>query len=251
MKRLEGHRAIETGGASGIGRAIVEKFVDEGAKVIAGDIDLGTAKSLCDKLNGRALPFELDVTSSENYRLLFNFCEREFSGLDIMVNNAGIGLAGKLPDTAENDWQRIIDVNLKGAFLGMKFGIPLIKKSGGGSIINISSIAALVGLVDRAVYSASKGGIIAMSRAAAIDHVSDNIRINCIAPGTVDTPWIERITHTYDDPAAAKKSMMERQPHGRLVSPDEIASMAVYLASDESKSTIGSVMVVDGGMTAK
>ena len=133
----------------------------------------------------------------------------------------------------------------------MKYAIPLIKQSGGGSIINISSIAALVGLADRAVYSASKGGIIAMSRAAAIDHVNDNIRINCIAPGTVDTPWIERITQTYEDPAAAKKAMNERQPHGRLVAPEEIAAMAVYLASDESKSTIGSVMVVDGGMTAK
>jgi NAD(P)-dependent dehydrogenase (short-subunit alcohol dehydrogenase family) len=133
----------------------------------------------------------------------------------------------------------------------MKYSIPLIKKSGGGSIINISSIAALVGLADRAVYSASKGGIIAMSRAAAIDHIQDNIRINCIAPGTVDTPWIERITQTYNDPAAAKKAMTERQPHGRLVTPDEIASMAVYLASDESKSTIGAVMIVDGGVTAK
>lgn len=251
MKRLDGKRAIVTGGAAGIGRAIIEMFIDEGSKVIIADIDSGAARSLCEKLNNRALPFMLDVTSSENYESLFKFCEKEFSGLDIMVNNAGIGLAGKLPDTAESDWQRIMDVNLKGVFLGMKYAIPLIKKSGGGSIINISSIAALVGLVDRAVYSASKGGIIAMSRAAAIDHISDNIRINCIAPGTVDTPWIERITQTYDDPAAAKKSMMERQPHGRLVSPNEIASMAVYLASDESKSTIGSVMVVDGGMTAK
>ncbi|NWF88179.1 MAG: SDR family oxidoreductase, partial [Ignavibacteriaceae bacterium] len=151
----------------------------------------------------------------------------------------------------EADWQRVLDVNLKGTFLGMKYAIPVIRKSGGGSIINISSIAALVGLADRAVYSASKGGIISMSRAAAMDHVSENIRINCIAPGTVDTPWIERITQTYANPAEAKKSMMDRQPHGRLVSPDEIAAMAVYLASDESKSTIGTVMVVDGGMTAK
>jgi len=251
MKRLEGKRAIITGGASGIGKAIVQKFVDEGATVIIADIDFTAAEILSNELKPNAKPFELNVTSSENFKSLIEFCEKEFNGLDIFVNNAGIGLAGKLADTKEDDWQRVIDVNLKGTFLGMKYSIPLLKKTGGGAIINISSIAALVGLVDRAVYSASKGGILAMTRAAAIDHVNDNIRINCIAPGTVDTPWIERITQTYDDPSAAKKGMMERQPHGRLVSPDEIAAMAVYLASDESKSTIGAVMVVDGGMTAR
>ena len=251
MKRLEGKRAIVTGGASGIGKAIVQMFVNEGARVIIADIDLKSAAALCSELKDKAKPFELNVTSGDNFQSLINFCEKEYKGLDVIVNNAGIGLAGKLPDTSESDWQRVIDVNLKGAFLGMKYAIPLMKKSGGGSIINISSIAALVGLAERAVYSASKGGIIAMSRAAAIDHIDNNIRINCIAPGTVDTPWIERITQTYEDPEAAKKAMKERQPHGRLVTPDEIAAMAVYLASDESKSTIGSVMVVDGGMKKK
>lgn len=251
MNRLEGKRAVITGGASGIGRAIVQMFVKEGTQVVVADIDYNSAKSLSEELNDKALPFELNVTSADNFKKLAEFCEEKYNGIDILVNNAGIGLASLLPDTEEDDWQRLIDVNLKGCFLGMKYFIPLLKKSGGGSIINISSIAALVGLADRAVYSASKGGIIAMSRAAAIDHINDKIRINCIAPGTVDTPWIERITQTYKDPAAAKKTMKERQPHGRLVLPDEIAAMAVYLASDESKSTIGAVMVVDGGVTAK
>ena len=251
MKRLEGKRTIVTGGASGIGKAIVQMFVNEGAKVIVADIDFNEAKKLSNELKSNALPFEANVTSAENFNSLINYCEKEFSGLDVLVNNAGIGLASKLPETTEDDWQKVIDVNLKGTFFGMKYAVPLMRKSSGGSIINISSIAALVGLADRAVYSASKGGIIAMSRAAAIDHVKDNIRINCIAPGTVDTPWIERITQTYENAAEAKKGMMDRQPHGRLVSPEEIAAMAVYLASDESKSTIGTVMVVDGGMTAK
>lgn len=251
MKRLEGKRAIVTGGASGIGKAIVQMFINEGAKVIVADLDIKSAEKLCSELNDQTKAFELNVTSSDSFQGVMEYCEREFGGLDVLVNNAGIGLAGKIPDTLESDWNRLIDVNLKGPFLGMKYGIPLIKKTGGGSIINISSIAALVGLVDRAVYSATKGGILAMSRTAAIDHINDNIRINCIAPGTTDTPWIERITQTYEDPASARKSMLERQPHGRLVTPDEIASVAVYLASDESKSTIGSVIVVDGGMTAK
>jgi NAD(P)-dependent dehydrogenase (short-subunit alcohol dehydrogenase family) len=251
MKRLEGKHAVVTGGASGIGEAVTRMFVGEGAKVIVADIDLESANSLCNELNGNAKPFQLDVTSSESFKSLIEFCEKEFAGLNIMVNNAGVGLAGKLPDTEESDWHRVMDVNLKGTFLGMKYTIPMIKKSGGGSIINISSIAALIGLAERAVYSATKGGIMALTRAAAMDHIADNIRINCIAPGTVDTPWIEKVTQTYKDPAAARKLMMERQPHGRLVSPEEIASMAVYLASDESKSTIGAVMVVDGGATAK
>lgn len=251
MNRLAGKRAIVTGGASGIGKAIVQMFSREGAEIIIADLDLKSAEELALTLQNNARPFELNVASSESFKALIEFGEKEFGGLDVMVNNAGIGIAGKLENTDEKDFQRIMDVNLKGTFLGMKYSIPLMKKTGGGSIINITSIAAIVGLVDRAVYSASKGGILAMSRAAAIDHITDNIRINCIAPGTTDTPWIERITQTYEDPVTAKKSMLERQPHGRLVTPDEIAAMAVYLASDESKSTIGAVMVVDGGMTAK
>ncbi len=251
MNRLEGKRAVVTGGASGIGRAIAKMFADEGARVVAADIDYASAKSFSDEMNGAIIPFELDVTSADNFKALADYCDGVWGGIDVLVNNAGVGVAGKLPGTSEKDWQRIMDINLKGPFLGMKYFIPLMQKTGGGSIINISSIAALVGLADRAVYSASKGGIIAMSRAAAIDHINDNIRINCIAPGTVDTPWIERITQTYDDPEAAKNAMKERQPHGRLVTPGEIAAMAVYLASDESKSTIGAVMIVDGGVTAK
>lgn len=251
MNRLTGKRAVVTGGASGIGRAIAAMFVKEGANVIVADVDFNSAKQFCEKLNSNAIPYELDVTSAVKFKQLADYCEKEFNGIDILVNNAGVGIAGKLPDTPETEWQRVMDINLKGTFLGMKYFIPLMQRSGGGSIINMASIAALVGLIDRTVYSASKGGIIALSRAAAIDHVNDNIRINCIAPGTVDTPWIDRITKTYDDPAKAKDAMRERQPHGRLVTPDEIAAMAVYLASDESKSTIGAVMIVDGGVTAR
>ncbi len=250
MNRLQGKRAIVTGAASGIGEAIARQFVNEGARVVAADINVDAALKLCTELGDAAQPFSLNVTNAGNFDKLSAFTEEEFGGLDIFVNNAGTGFAGKLPDTSENDWQRVIDVNLKGAFLGMRCAINLMRKSGGGSIINLSSIAALVGLRERAVYSAAKGGIIAMSRAAAIDHVAENIRINCIAPGTVDTPWVQSIVQKYPDPVQARQAMIARQPHGRLVTADEIASMAVYLASDESGSTIGSVMVVDGGATA-
>jgi NAD(P)-dependent dehydrogenase (short-subunit alcohol dehydrogenase family) len=133
----------------------------------------------------------------------------------------------------------------------MKYAIPTMRDSGGGSVINMSSIAALVGLNDRAAYSAAKGGILSLTRAAAIDHIEEGIRVNCIAPGTVDTPWVARITAGYDDPEEARETMKARQPHGRLVAPEEIAAMAAYLASDEAGSTVGACMVVDGGMTAR
>ena len=133
----------------------------------------------------------------------------------------------------------------------MKYAIPAMRESGGGSVVNISSVAALVGIPDRAAYSATKGGILALTRAAAIDHVGESVRVNCIAPGTVDTPWIGRITAGYDDPEEARARMQARQPHERFVQPEEIAAMAAYLASDESASCIGACMVVDGGVTAR
>jgi NAD(P)-dependent dehydrogenase (short-subunit alcohol dehydrogenase family) len=168
-----------------------------------------------------------------------------------MVNNAGVGVAATTLNTTEEDWQRVIDVGLKGTFLGMKYAIPAIRESGGGSVVNMASVVALVGVKDRAAYSAAKGGILALTRAAAIDHVSEGVRINCIAPGTVDTPWLRRITAGYEDPEKARLEMQARQPNNRLVKPEEIAAVAAYLASDEAASVVGAVMVVDGGMTAR
>jgi NAD(P)-dependent dehydrogenase (short-subunit alcohol dehydrogenase family) len=175
----------------------------------------------------------------------------EWDGLDVMVNNAGVGIASTVVDATEEDYDKMMDVCVRGTFLGMKYAVPAIRGSGGGSIINMSSIAALVGLNDRAIYCAAKGAILSMTRAAAIDHIEEGVRVNCIAPGTVDTPWISRITSTYDDPDEARKKMQARQPHNRFVTPEEIAAMAAYLASDESGSVVGACMTVDGGMTAR
>ncbi len=247
MKRLENKVAIVTGGSAGIGLAIVKRFLSEGAKVVTADINEPEEKSLGEN----ASYFKVNMTQAEEVNSLMEFTFNKYGKLDIMVNNAGIGAAANIQNTTEEVWQKVIDVNLKGTFLGMKYSIPLLQKNGGGAIVNLTSIAALVGLPERAVYSAAKGGILSLTRAAAIDHVAEGIRINCIAPGTVDTPWVDRIIKSYENPEEAKKNMIARQPHGRLVSPDEIAAMAAYLASDESKSTIGAVMVVDGGMTAK
>ncbi len=168
-----------------------------------------------------------------------------------MVNNAGVGVAATTPETSEEDYDLVMDTCVRGTFFGMRYAIPAIRDSGGGSVVNMSSIAALVGLNDRAVYSAAKGAILAMTRAAAIDHIEEGVRVNCIAPGTVDTPWISRITSGYDDPEEARTRMQARQPHSRFVTPEEIAAMAAYLVSDEAGSVVGACMIVDGGMTAR
>jgi NAD(P)-dependent dehydrogenase (short-subunit alcohol dehydrogenase family) len=270
MERLRGKRAIVTGAGSGIGRAIALRFAEEGASVVISDVDREAAASVASEAgggaNGETLVRKTDVTDSSEVEALVRTAVEKWDGLDIMVNNAGIGVAGTTTDTQEEDYERVMDVCLRGTFLGMKHAIPTIRDSGGGSVINLSSVAALVGIADRAVYSAAKGlvgiadravysaakgAILAITRAAAIDHVEEGVRVNCIAPGTVDTPWIGRITAGYDDPEEARRNMQARQPHGRLVAPEEIAAMAAYLAADESASVIGACMIVDGGVTAR
>jgi NAD(P)-dependent dehydrogenase (short-subunit alcohol dehydrogenase family) len=249
VKRLEGKRAIVTGGGAGIGRAIALRLAEEGARVVVADVDEDAAAAVAAEVEGQAR--HVDVTSSDAVRTLVTGAVADLGGLDVMVNNAGVGSAGTVIDTSEEDFDRMMAVNVKGTFNGMKHAIPVLREAGGGSVVNISSIAALVGIGDRAIYSATKGAIYAMTRAAAIDHVEEGVRVNCIVPGTVDTPWVARITAGYDDPAAARAAMEARQPHGRLVTPEEIAAMAAYLASDEAASVVGAAMVVDGGMTAR
>lgn len=248
--RLKGRRAIVTGAGSGIGRAIAGRFIAEGARVLIADIDTQAAQSASDELGEGAACTQVDVAVGESMRNLMAEADRIWGGLDIMVNNAGIGLKGTVESTAEADWDRILDVTLKGTFLGLKHALPLLRKSR-GSAINICSIAALAGIPDRAAYSAAKGGILSLTRAAAIDHIGEGIRINCIVPGTVETPWIDRITAEYPDPEAARAAMRARQPHARFVQPEEIAAMAAFLASDQAGSIVGAAMVIDGGMTAR
>ena len=251
MDRLRGKRAIVTGAGSGIGRAIALRLAREGASVIVADVDEVAAGAVAREIGVESLVSRTDVTSAEEVEALVARSVDEWGGLDVMVNNAGIGVAGHVTDTSEEDYEKVMDVCLKGTFFGMRYAIPAIRDSGGGSVVNLSSVAALVGIADRAVYSAAKGAILAITRAAAIDHVEEGVRVNCIAPGTVDTPWIGRITAGYDDPEEARENMQARQPHGRFVTPEEIAAMAAYLASDESASVIGACMIVDGGVTAR
>lgn len=251
MQRLEDKRALVTGGASGIGRAIARRFAEEGARVVIADLDGDAATDAARSLGGVHLSYLANVSEEREAQAMVGYAAREMGGLDVMVNNAGVGIAANVEDTSEEDFDRVISVSLKGTFFGMKYGIPALRESGGGSVINMSSIAAFVGLNDRVAYSAAKGGILSMTRAAAIDHIGEGVRVNCIAPGTVDTPWVERITSGYADPEEARAKMRARQPHGRLVTPEEIAAMAAYLASDEAASAVGAAMIVDGGVTAR
>lgn len=249
--RLDGRRAIVTGAGSGIGRAIALRFAGEGAWVLVADVDVAAAGRVADEIGTNGLSHQVDVAHATEMQSLVERATAEWGGLDVMVNNAGVGVAATTPNTDESDWDRLMDINLKGTFLGMKYAIPALRDSGGGCVINISSVAALVGVADRAAYSAAKGGILALTRAAAIDHIAEGVRINCICPGTVDTPWVRRITEDLPEPEVARAAMRARQPHGRLVSVDEIAAMAAYLASDEAGSIVGAAMIVDGGLTAR
>jgi NAD(P)-dependent dehydrogenase (short-subunit alcohol dehydrogenase family) len=252
VQRLHGRRALVTGAAAGIGAAIAERFIAEGAKVALADIDLEGARMRADALGlPPAAAFQLDVSSPDAVRSTIDAIKASWGALDVLVNNAGVGSAGTVVDTDDDELERLLAVNVRGTFLMMKHGIPLLRAAGGGAVINLSSMAALVGLTGRAAYSATKGAIYSLTRAAAIDHVGEGIRINCIAPGTVETPWIDRIIAGTPDPDGERVKMRARQPHGRFVQPEEIAAVAAYLASDEAASVIGACMVVDGGATAR
>jgi NAD(P)-dependent dehydrogenase (short-subunit alcohol dehydrogenase family) len=251
MDRLEGKRAIVTGAGAGIGRSIALRLASEGARVAIADVDESAAGKVASEIEGETLARRTDVTRAAEVEALVAGVVEAWGGLDVMVNNAGVGVAATAVETTEEDYERVMNVCVRGTLLGMKYAIPAIMEAGGGSVINMSSVAALVGITDRAVYSAAKGAILSMTRAAAVDHVEEGVRVNCIAPGTVDTPWISRITSGYEDPEAARANMQARQPHGRFVTPEEIAAMAAYLAADESASCIGACMVVDGGVTAR
>ena len=253
--QLENKVAAVTGSSLGIGRAIAVAFGREGASVVINyrshPEEGQEAVEEIQKSGGQAISVQADVSEPDGVRNLIQQTVEEFGRLDVMVNNAGVGVAGTAITTTEEEYERVMDVCVRGTFLGMKHAIPAIKDAGGGSVIHMSSVAALVGLVDRAVYSAAKGAIYSMTRASAIDHVGEGVRVNCIAPGTVDTPWVARITSGYDDPEEARANMRARQPHGRLVTPEEIAAMAAYLASEEAGSIVGACMAVDGGVTAR
>jgi NAD(P)-dependent dehydrogenase (short-subunit alcohol dehydrogenase family) len=247
---LEGRRAIVTGAGSGIGAAIARRLVADGARVLVSDVDEASAAALADELGPQASPRRLDVSSDEAFSGTIAWVLEEWGGLEVLVNNAGLGIGGTVAEATLAEFDHQVAVNLRGTFIGMHHAIPAMRDRGGGSIVNICSVAAFIGVPRIPVYAATKGAILALTRNAAIDHAHEGLRINCIAPGPVDTPLVERAMAAQADPAAALAAHVRPQPSGRMVAPEEIASMVSYLVSDEAASVIGAVMVIDGGRTA-
>ena len=254
MSRLADKICVITGGGSGIGQATALCFAAEGAKVVVADINPGAASEtsrLIEKNGAAALAVTVDVTQAASVQKMLHKAVEIFGRIDVLVNNAGFGLAATVEETDEADWDRLMAVNLKGVFLGCKYVVPIMRRQGGGVIVNTASVLALVGVQDRAAYCASKGGVAALTRAVALDHVRDGIRVNCVAPGSVETPYWTDIFAKSNDVAALRKNLEQRHPMERLARPEEIAKAILFLASDESSFCTGSTLVVDGGWAAR
>lgn len=238
---FDGLVAAVTGGASGIGAAVVRALQEEGARVAVLDVAPDAAAA-------GALAVAADVTLDASVRNAVGRVLDEWGRLDILVNNAGIGAQGSVADNDDDEWLRVLDVNLLGVVRTSRAALPALRESPAAAIVNTGSIAATAGLPQRALYSATKGAVLALTRAMAADHLAEGIRVNCVNPGTADTPWIGRLLERAEDPAAERAALEARQPHGRLVSADEVAGAVVYLASPRSGSTTGTAIAVDGGM---
>lgn len=254
--KLAGRVCIVTGGASGIGRAACDLLCREGAAVLVVDrageaAEQAAAEITGNRLGAAAVGVEADVSKTDSVCAMVEACMSRFGRIDVLINNAGYGFAADVVETEESDWDALMSVNLKGIFLCSKYVIPHMRNGGGGAIVNTASTSSVVGLRKRAAYCASKGGVAALTRAMALDHVTDNIRVNAVAPGTVDSPYFDNILSAADDPASVRQSLIERQAMGRLGNPEEVAQAILFLASPNSSFCTGTILVVDGGMTAQ
>lgn len=234
---------VVTGAASGIGFEMARLFLQEGAVVYASDIAV-------DDVPPGTVPVVADVGAERDVEALMRRATEETGRLDAVCNNAGIGSTTDPLACSVDEWDRVFAINARGVFLGTKFALATMLEQGSGSIVNTASVAGLVGLRDRAAYCASKGAVIAFTKQVAVQYAGTGVRCNCICPGTVDSPWVGRLLDEAEDPAAARASLVARQPIGRLGRPEEIARAALYLASDEAAFVTGSAFTIDGGLTA-
>ena len=235
--------AVVTGAASGIGLAAAQELARRGAPVAA--VDRDTSGGVPEPLHA----YECDVTDGAGVAATVERIAADLGGIDVLVNNAGIGAQGTVADNDDQEWLRVLDVNVVGIARMSAAALPHLRRSRAAAVVNTASIAALVGLPRRAAYSASKGAVLALTRAMAADHVREGIRVNCVSPGTADTPWVQRLLATAENPDAELARLEARQPSGRLVSADEVAQAIVYLASPRSGSVTGTSLSVDGGMS--
>lgn len=244
---LDGKAVIVTGGASGIGYAVSSLFMREGARVAIADVNREGAREAAKNLGTAALGIGCDVSSNEQVAEMVARAREAFGRIDVLVNNAGFGITGNVVTITEEQWDRLMAVNVKGMFLCAKHVVPVMAAQGGGSIINTTSYTATSAIADRTAYVASKGAISALTRAMALDHAKAGIRVNAVAPGTVDSPYIHRIISQAGDPAALRTAFDARAAMHRMGKPDEIAEAFLFLASDRSRFATGSILTVDGG----
>lgn len=240
-----------TGGSRGIGKAIALAFAKNGAKVIttSSRSDGDQLKHEIEKIGGVSLHIQSDVSNENSVREAVETAITKFGRIDILVNNAGIVIPGNLENTSVEEFDKTMEINVKGTFLMSKHTVPVMRNNGGGVIVNIGSVAALKGHIDRVAYCASKGAVVAMSRAMAAEYVKDGIRVNVVCPGTTMTPAIEEKIKNAEDPEVMRATFVNRQPLGRLGTADEIAEAVMFAACDEASYMTGSVLVIDGGMT--
>ena len=229
-----------TGAGSGIGEAVARRLHEEGAEVVLTNVSAGAVDEIAEELGERASAVQLDVRDEDAVREVVR-------DVDVLANVAGIGSTSSAPDTPLEVWEDVLAVNARGTFLCCKHAIPGMVERGGGAIVNMASAAGLVGLRNRVAYSASKGAVIALTRALAVDHVADGVRVNAVCPGTVDSPWVRRLVEEIGESLDALRA---RQLMGRLGTTEEIAAAVAYLASDEAAFVTGTALVVDGGLTA-
>ncbi|MDT0343800.1 SDR family NAD(P)-dependent oxidoreductase [Streptomyces litchfieldiae] len=235
-----GLAALVTGGASGIGLATATLLAERGARVACLDLNPGVPAPLTG--------IRADVADDDSVRAAVEEAAETLGGLDIVVNNAGIGAQGRIEDNPDEEWRRVFEVNVFGMVRVTRAALPHLRRSAHAAIVNTCSIAATAGLPNRALYSATKGAVLSLTRAAAADLVGEGIRVNCVNPGTADTPWIGRLLAAAPDPAAERAALEARQPTGRLVAPEEVAAAIAHLASPLSGATTGTDLAVDGGM---
>ncbi|UKA76343.1 SDR family NAD(P)-dependent oxidoreductase [Arthrobacter sp. FW306-07-I] len=238
-----GIKAIVTGGASGIGAATAKLLQERGAEVAVLDLNP-------DQAPAGVKAIHCDVSDYASVRRAIEEAAEQLGGIDVVANNAGVGAQGTIEDNDDDEWHRVFDVNVLGMVRVSRAALPHLRRSSHAAIVNTCSVAATAGLPQRALYSATKGAVLSLTLAMAADHLQEGIRVNCVNPGTADTPWIGRLLASAPDPAAERAALEARQPHGRLVSPEEVAGAVVYLASPLSGSTTGVDLAVDGGMQA-
>jgi NAD(P)-dependent dehydrogenase (short-subunit alcohol dehydrogenase family) len=243
VEDFHGLVAVVTGGASGIGAAVADLLRTRGAQVAVLDLDPGDVPP-------GMLGIATDVTDDASVRAAIERVVAEYNALDIVVNNAGIGAQGTVETNSDEEWHRVLDVNLLGMVRVSRAALPHLRRSRSSAIVNVCSVAAVTGIPERVLYSASKGAVLAATRAMAADHLWEGIRVNCVNPGTADTPWIDRLLAQAEDPRAERAALEARQPHGRLVSAREVADAVAYLAGPSAGSTTGTALAVDGGLQA-